>query len=40
MKVYLYQFYQNLVDIDHAKEDCHSKYYEYLDMLIEVQVKI
>jgi hypothetical protein len=35
-----YQFYQNLVDINHAKEDYHLMYYEYPDMLIEVHVKI
>jgi len=35
----LMQFYQNLVYINHAKEDCHLMYYVYRDMLIEVHVK-
>ncbi len=39
MKIF-YQFYQNLVYINHAKEYYHLMYYVYLDMLIEVHVKI
>ena len=35
-----YQFYRNLECTNHAKEDYHLKYCEYLDMLIAMHVKI